>query len=138
MLSLPEMSAAMADNDTFVVHQDWLDSIVGLPIEQQDKIIAEFVRYGTEMELQHSDDPVVQAFVNMLKGRIDASKEAYQKKVEMSKGAGRKKKADSGEIYRLAREGYTSAEIANTLGMSKSSVDHSEGWKNRKNDQFEF
>ena len=44
----------MADNNvTFVVHKDWLDSIKDLPIEQQDKIIAEFVRYGPEMELQH-------------------------------------------------------------------------------------
>lgn len=129
----------MADsNVTFVVHQDWLDSIRELPIEQQDKIIAEFVRYGTEMELQHIDDPVVQAFVNILKGRIDASKDAYQKKVEMSKVGGRKKKASDVEIYKLAREGYSSAEIAKTLGMSKSSVDHNEGWKNRKNDVFEF
>lgn len=129
----------MADsNVTFVVHQDWLDSIRELPIEQQDKIIAEFVRYGTEMELQHVDDPVVQAFVNILKGRIDASKDAYKQKVEMSKGAGRKKKTNDIEIYQLAREGMTSAEIAKTLGISKSAVDHNEGWKNRKNETFEF
>lgn len=128
----------MADsNVTFVVHQDWLDSIRELPIEQQDKIIAEFVRYGTEMELQHLDDPIVQAFVNMLKGRIDASKEAYKQKVEMSKVGGRKKKTNDIEIYKLAREGYSSAEIAKTLGISKSAVDHNEGWKNRKNDEFE-
>ena len=128
----------MADsNVTFVVHQDWLDSIRELPIEQQDKIIAEFVRYGTEMELQHLDDPIVQAFVNMLKGRIDASKEAYKQKVERSKVGGRKKKTNDTEIYKLAREGYSSAEIAKTLGISKSAVDHSVGWKNRKNDEFE-
>lgn len=126
----------MADNITFVVHKDWLSSIKDLPIEQQDKIIAEFVRYGTEMELQHSDDPVVQAFVNILKGRIDASKDAYNKKVEMSKTAGRKKKSNDVEIYQLAREGYSSTEIAKTLQISKSSVDHSEGWKNRKQDDF--
>ncbi len=129
----------MADNNvTFVVHKDWLDSIKDLPIEQQDKIIAEFVRYGTEMELQHLDDPVVQAFVNILRGRIDASKDAYKQKVEMSKVAGRKKKSNSEEIYRLAREGYSSSEIAKTLQISKSSVDHNEGWKNRNNDAFEF
>ena len=128
----------MADNITFVVHKDWLSSIKDLPIEQQDKIIAEFVRYGTEMELQHSDDPVVQAFVNILKGRIDASKDAYNKKVEMSKTAGRKKKGNDVEIYQLAREGHSSAEIAKILQISKSSVDHNDGWKNRKNDTFEF
>lgn len=125
-------------NVTFVVHKDWLDSIRELPIEQQDKIIAEFVRYGTEMELQHINDPMVQAFVNILKGRIDASKDAYKQKVEMSRGAGRKKKTNDGEIYKMAREGYSSAEIAKALGLSKSAVDHNQGWKNRKNDDFEF
>lgn len=125
-------------NVTFVVHKDWLDSIRELPVEQQDKIIAEFVRYGTEMELQHMDDPVVQAFVNILKGRIDASKDAYKQKIEMSKGAGRKKKTNDIEIYQLAREGMTSSEIAKTLGLSKSAVDHNVGWKNRKNETFEF
>lgn len=128
----------MADNITFVVHKDWLSSIKDLPIEQQDKIIAEFVRYGTEMELQHSDDPVVQAFVNILKGRIDASKDAYNKKIEMSKTAGRKKKSNDVEIYQLAREGYSSTEIANSLQISKSTVDHSPGWKNRKSEDFQF
>ena len=39
--------------DTFIVHKEWLDSIMALPIEQQDKIIAEVVRYGTRRELQY-------------------------------------------------------------------------------------
>ena len=30
---------------TFVVHSEWLESIKGLPLEQQDKIIAEIDRY---------------------------------------------------------------------------------------------
>lgn len=63
--------------DTFIVHKEWLDNIADLPVEQQDKIIAEFVRYGVELELRHGDDAVVSAFVNMLKGRIDYSKEKY-------------------------------------------------------------
>lgn len=125
-------------NVTFVVHKDWLDSIKGLPIEQQDKIIADFVRYGTEMELAHDEDPVTQAFVNILKGRIDHSKELYKQKVEMSKTAGRKKKIDDGAVYKMAKDGKTSAQIAEALGCSKSAIDHSEGWKNRKNEAFDF
>lgn len=123
----------MADNNvTFIVHRDWLKSIEQLPIDQQDKIIAEIIRYGTEMELQHSEDSVVQAFVNMLKGRIDNSKEAYQQKLEKSKKAGRKKKTNDEEIYKLAREGYTSREIAAALNVSYSTVNHSEGWRKRE------
>jgi len=46
-------------NVTFVVHKEWLDSIKGLPVEQQDKIIADFVRYGTEMKLAHEEDSMI-------------------------------------------------------------------------------
>ena len=41
-------------------------------------------------------------------------------------------------IYDLAKQGKKSGEIAEILGVSKSSIDHSDGWKNRKNDEFVF
>ena len=72
----------------------------------------------------------------MLKGRIDYSKNQYAQKVEQGTKGGRPKKVNSEEIYRLAREGKTAQEIANTLGCSKTAIDHDEGWKNRKNDSF--
>ena len=53
----------MAQDITFIVHREWLDSIKNLPIEQQDKIIAEFVRYGTDLGLKHPDDALTQSFV---------------------------------------------------------------------------
>ena len=76
---------------TFVVHSEWLDCIANLPVEQQDKIIAEIIRYGTGVEMAHSDDAITQAFVNMVKGRIDYSKDKYAQKVEAGTTAGRKK-----------------------------------------------
>ena len=33
--------------DTFVFYGEWLDNIKDLPVEEQDKIIADVVRYGT-------------------------------------------------------------------------------------------
>ena len=54
----------MADT-TFIVHSDWLDSLKELPIEEQDKIIADTIRYGLDREIIHGDDPRVQAFVKM-------------------------------------------------------------------------
>lgn len=122
----------MAQDVTFIVHREWLDSIKNLPIEQQDKIIAEFVRYGTDLGLKHPDDALTQSFVNILKSRIDFSKNKYEKKVQAGKSAGRKKKVDDNEILRLALEGMKSAEIAEKLGVSKSTIDHSDGWKRRK------
>lgn len=122
----------MAQDVTFIVHREWLDSIKNLPIEQQDKIIAEFVRYGTDLGLKHLDDALTQSFVNILKSRIDFSKNKYEKKVQAGKSAGRKKKVDDDEILRLALGGMKSAEIAEKLGVSKSTIDHSDGWKRRK------
>lgn len=122
----------MAQDVTFIVHKEWLDSIKNLPIEQQDKIIAEFVRYGTDLGLKHPDDALTQSFVNILKSRIDFSKNKYEKKVQAGKSAGRKKKVDDDEILRLALGGMKSAEIAEKLGVSKSTIDHSDGWKKRK------
>lgn len=121
----------MAQDVTFIVHREWLDSIKNLPIEQQDKIIAEFVRYGTDLGLKHPDDALTQSFVNILKSRIDFSKNKYEKKVQAGKSAGRKKKVDDDEIFRLALGGMKSAEIAEKLGVSKSTIDHSDGWKRR-------
>lgn len=122
----------MAQDVTFIVHREWLDSIKNLPIEQQDKIIAEFVRYGTDLGLKHPDDALTQSFVNILKSRIDFSKSKYEKKVQAGKSAGRKKNIDDDEILRLALGGMKSAEIAEKLGVSKSTIDHSDGWKRRK------
>ena len=124
--------------ETFIVHKEWLDNIAGLPVEMQDKIIADFVRYGVGLNLEHSEDPVTQSMVNMLKNRIDFSKEQYAKKVEMSKSAGRKKKLDDQQVYELARAGKSAMEVAELLGVSKSAVDHSEGWRNRKQEGFVF
>lgn len=122
----------MAQDVTFIVHREWLDSIKNLPIEQQDKIIAEFVRYGTDLGLKHPDDALTQSFVNILKSRIDFSKNKYEKKVQAGKSAGRKKRVDDDEILRLALGGMKSVEIAEKLGVSKSTIDHSDGWKKRK------
>lgn len=124
--------------ETFIMHKEWLENISGLPIDQQDKILAEVVRYGTGIKLEHDDDPIVQAFVNMVKGRIDYSIEKYNNKLEMSKAAGRKKVFNDEQIYELAQKGMTAQEIAQEIGCSKSTVDKSKGWKNRHREEFIF
>lgn len=116
----------------FVFYRNWLDNIKDLPIEIQDKIIADIVRYGVEEEMAHSEDVTIAMAVNFTKRAIDDSKAKYQAKIEFGKNVGRAKKADDKRIYELAKSGMKSNEIAATLGISKSSVDHSEGWKQRK------
>lgn len=122
----------MAEVESFIVYSDWLDSIKGLPIEQQDKIIADTIRYGLGREQIYNADPVVASFVKMKSRDISISKEKYEQKKNLAKQAGRKKQIDDEIIFDLACEGKSSAEIATLLGISKSSVDHSDGWRNRK------
>lgn len=122
---------------TFIVHSEWLDCIDALPLEQKDKVIAEIIRYGTGFELCYQNDPVVAAMVNLVKNRIDFSKDKYAQKVEAGQKTGRKKTVDNMQIWKLAHnEHKKSAEIAEILGCSKSSVDHSEGWMHRKEDDY--
>lgn len=128
----------MNENVTFIFRQEWLNHIAQLPQDQQDKIIGDIVRYGAELEPAHEDDPVISAFVNMVKGSIDNSKERYQRKVTAGCTSGRKKKVDDARVYELAQQGKKSEEIAGELGCSISSVNHSPGWRNRKEKEFVF
>ena len=118
--------------DSFVFKKKWIEKIAALPMEQQDQILAEIVRYGTGSELQYKDNAVVNSMVKLITDEIDFSKEKYSERLVMSQFAGRKKKIDNEQILRLALQGKNSTEIAELLGVSKSSVDHSEGWKRRK------
>lgn len=122
---------------TFIFHDSWLDSLKGLPQDIQEKVIAEIVRYGTGRELEYENDAIVSALVNFVKGQIDHSKEKYEAKVINGKTHGRTKKVDDYEVWKLAHSGMTALKIAETLGLSKATIDHCRGWKERKNEIFE-
>lgn len=119
-------------SDSFVFKKKWIDKIEALPVEQQNQILAEIVRYGTGAEMKYGGDAYISSLVKMVTDEIDFSKEKYNEKLIMSQFAGRKKKVDDSQVLRLALEGKNSTEIAEILGVSKSSIDHSEGWKQRK------
>lgn len=122
--------------DNFVFYKDWLEHIQTLPVDTQDQIIAEIVRYGTGFEPAHADDIMVTTMVNFTRGAIDQKKDEYARKVSGGKNSGRKKQLNDEEVYKLARDGKSAAEIANITGMSYSSITKSNGWRERKNDNF--
>ena len=76
--------------DTFIFRKEWIDNINMLDTAVQDKILGDLARYGAGLPLQHDNDPVVASIVETQKKRIDVSIDAYEEKVVMSKGAGRK------------------------------------------------
>lgn len=130
----------MAKDVTFIVHGEWLTAIKDLPLEQQDAVIAELVRYGTELPARHNDDPYITAMVNLVKGKIDYSKDKYAQKVEAGKTSGTKKKYTNQMIYEAAREHLDSKseDLAKLLGCSKSTIDHSDGWRRRYEENAVF
>jgi hypothetical protein len=128
----------MPQVDNFVFYKLWLENIQTLPIEVQDKIIAEIVRYGTGFKSEYLDDPMVTAMVNFTRASIDKTKHDYALKVGGGKNSGRKKQLNDREVYDLAREGKTAIDISQITGLSYSAITKSLGWRERRNDNPEF
>ena len=80
---------------TFIFHKEWVDNIAHLSVDKQDAAIADMVRYGCKMELQHTDDDNAQTAVNFVKGKIDYSKDKYEQKIE----AGKKNGGSNKKLY---------------------------------------
>ena len=117
---------------TFVVHSEWLDDLEDLDIGRQDQIIADIIRAGCEREMAHSSDKELVSKVKTYLRAITYSKKKYEDSKEQGNRGGRTKKIDDAKIEELAKAGYSSKQIAEMLNCSKSAVDHSDGWRNRK------
>ena len=117
---------------TFVVHSEWLDDLEDLDIERQDQIIADIIRAGCEREMAHSSDKELVSKVKTYLRAITYSKKKDEDSKEQGNRGGRTKKIDDAKIEELAKAGYSSKQIAEMLNCSKSAVDHSDGWRNRK------
>ena len=124
--------------DNFIFLREWLDSISDLDIDIQDKIIGEIVRYGTNANMAHEDNQMVAMAVNFTKNGINRAKRDYYEKIKNGSKGGRQKVVDDKAINELAKQGKRSEDIAKELGISKSSVDHSQGWKMRNDKEFKF
>lgn len=117
---------------TFVVHSEWLDDLEDLDIERQDQIIADIIRAGCEREMAHGSDKELVSKVKTYLRAITYSKKKYEDSKEQGNRGGRTKKIDDAKIEELAKAGYSSKQIAEMLNCSKSAIDHSDGWRNRK------
>ena len=65
-------------DDTFIFHKEWIENVLNFPVEKQDQILGDIVRYGAGMKLEHTDDVTVDFAVKVLKSRIDYSKSKYE------------------------------------------------------------
>lgn len=118
--------------------KNWLDQIEKNGNEEQKKeIVWAIVKYGLEEEYNKTDDPVVNMALDFILPQIDNMKDKYNSQIEQGKKGGRPKTIDDAEIWRMAHEeGLNGSEIASRLGVPKSTVYSTVGWKERKNNDF--
>lgn len=111
---------------TFVFYSEWLDSIEGLSVEQQDKIIGEWARHGCKRPLKHlEDEPLLSSFAAQRFGAIDASQDKYERKVAAGKMGGRRTSYDMQKALEMKKSGlYTNQEVADAVGVSISTINH--------------
>lgn len=120
--------------NNFIFLGEWMENIAEYPVELQDQIIADIVRYGTGKDLCHEEDLGVSMAVNFTKAAIDRAKDNYANRVAQGLTHGRKKLVDDRRIWELWQENnkLRAVDIAEIIGCSKTSVEHSDGWRKRK------
>lgn len=127
------------ERNTMVVMRQWLDKFKEVCNEEQQKEICygimEYGLYGNKIE---SEDAGVRLAMNFILPQIDFMQTSYDKKIDLGKKVGRPSKIDKMSVWQLAREGKTAIQIAEELGIENyRNVYENDGWKNRKNAQFE-
>lgn len=127
------------EDKTFIFHSAWLAQLQHLSVEKQDAAIADIVRYASEYPLEHEDMDSIMTAVEFVKGSIDFSKDKYAQKVQGGISKKGKKKFSDQEIYDTAQNYMNdSRKVAEILGCSVSTVNHSEGWRRRKENGIVF
>ena len=118
--------------NNFIFYANWLDAIKHLNNrEQENELLRQIVEYGTSGEVEVCGDGAINMAFSMIKPQIDNMKMKYEAKINGGQTAGRKKVVDDDQVRGLAQQGMKAAEIADLLGVSTTTVYHSDGWKYR-------
>lgn len=125
----------MGETKNFVFYYDWRNFIKGLGSQaDQFQLLTTIMDYGTtgEYETENVSPLVLNTFETMIKPAIDRSQKNYQASKDYGKTHGRPKTANEEQIEQMCKKGMRANDIASALGISTTSVYHSEAWKNRK------
>lgn len=125
----------MGETKNFVFYSDWRNFIRGLSSQaDQLQLMTAIVDYGVTGEYDElAMSPMVRnTFNTMIKPAIDRSQKNYADSVEYGKSHGRPRTINDDRIRDLFKKGMKADAIAKELGISVTSVYHSDGWKNRK------
>lgn len=124
--------------DQMLVMRHWLENIKkNGTLEQIKEVYYRIMEYGIFEKKHPSEDPVVNIALDSVYTQIDIMQEKYEQDKKNGRRGGRPVVVDNGKIWKLAREGKSGIEISTELGIPKTTVYSSEGWRQRKNLDWE-
>ena len=124
-------------NDRMIVMKNWLDNIKNVcSKEQMKEICYGILMYGLYDEKTESSDPMVQMGLNFVLPQISNMLNAYESSKEYGKTHGKKKIVDDDKVYELACQGLSGLKIAEELGVGKTTIYDSDGWKRFKGNKI--
>lgn len=125
----------MANSMIFMDH--WLEKMEELTEEQKGEVCYRVLRYGLMDENNPPEDPIAAMAYNFIKPQIDQIQKKFKVDQQRGHAGGRPKKVDDERIWDLAHNHKMSgAAIAKELGVPKTTVYSSKGWKNRSDELF--
>lgn len=116
----------------------WFNSIEKIGTEEQVKdFLYGIYKYGIEEENYVSNDQVVNIALDNVFTQIDAMQESYERDKTNGRKGGRPCKIDNKRVWEMARNGKSGIEISEELGVPKTTIYSSDGWRQRKNINYE-
>lgn len=125
----------MEKNRGFAFYENFWTSIEKLPIEQQKDICYALVKYGITGEMVDATDNALGfAMTQAFKPAIDNSVERFNSNSENGTKGGRPAKIVKDKLEDFLKENpkATAKQAAEYCGVSESTIQKREEWKNRK------
>lgn len=125
----------MEKNKGFAFYENMWTAVESFPEEQQMQAVWAIVKYGITGEMvDPAKYPIGAMAAGMVKPSIDNSTLRFNNNAMNGEKGGRPIKATDEEIkqYLIENPGATSTQVAAVFGMSASSIQKKDVWKNRK------
>lgn len=125
----------MEKNKGFAFYQNFWDSIENLPEDQKKEICYAIVKYGITGEMVSvQDNPLGFSMTNAFKPAIDNSVERFNNNSINGTKGGRPNKLDGRALTQFLRDNpkATAKIAAEHFGVSESTIQKREEWRNRK------
>lgn len=129
-----KMAVETPNKHNALILYDWMDSVAnlkGVSKEIKHQIIYDLAHYATHGIKPEVDDPFIALFMEEKMRIIDKNNQKYDAKSNYGKVVGRPKMNIEEQVAELVRKGLGRGAIAETLGVSESTISRCKAWKDR-------